>query len=469
MTPQPVSLTNKDTEEIIWTYDVQWAKSDVKWASRWDLYLKMTDSQIHWFSIINSTAIVLFLSAMLAMIMMRTLHRDFRRYNEIEDDEEAKREETGWKLVHTDVFRPPQFPTMLCVMVGTGYQLLGMAITTLFFAVLGFLSPANRGALMLALLLLFVFMGVFAGYGGTRLYMFFSLTNWISFTFWTAVTFPGICFTIFFILNMLVWGEKSTGAVPFSTLVTLIVLWFGISVPLVYLGSYFAFKRGRPKPVKPPTLFPKHIPEQAWYLSSLLSIFVGGILPFGACFIEIFFIMSSVWLHQFYYMFGFLFIVFVILVITCAEITIVMCYFQLCHEVGDTQFVRTNRSFTKLMHIHLYSGLPLVVACISHCRKFSNLSIFILDHVFLYKDADSEDSFNNVVFRLHVLNITWILSHDWYNWICLHVLFCGNYIQFDQDRVDVPNYMIILISKNINSSKPLLCNVTVNLDIEKIG
>jgi hypothetical protein len=29
-----------------------------------------------------------------------------------------------------------------------------------------------------------------------------------------------------------------------------------------------------------------------------------------------------------YYIFGFLFLVFVILIITCAEITIVMCYFQ---------------------------------------------------------------------------------------------------------------------------------------------
>jgi transmembrane 9 superfamily protein 2/4 len=39
-------------------------------------------------------------------------------------------------------------------------------------------------------------------------------------------------------------------------------------------------------------------------------------------------------LHQFYYLFGFLFLVFVILAITCAEITIVMCYFQLCSEVS---------------------------------------------------------------------------------------------------------------------------------------
>jgi transmembrane 9 superfamily protein 2/4 len=65
----------------------------------------------------------------------------------------------------------------------------------------------------------------------------------------------------------------------------------------------------------------------------LFSILVGGILPFGAVFIELFFILTSIWLHQFYYLFGFLFVVFLILIVTCAEITIVMCYFQLCSEV----------------------------------------------------------------------------------------------------------------------------------------
>lgn len=45
--------------------------SDIRWASRWDTYLKMTDDQIHWFSIVNSVMIVLFLSGMVAMIMVR--------------------------------------------------------------------------------------------------------------------------------------------------------------------------------------------------------------------------------------------------------------------------------------------------------------------------------------------------------------------------------------------------------------
>lgn len=35
---------------------------------------------------------------------------------------------------------------------------------------------------------------------------------------------------------------------------------------------------------------------------------------------------------QFYYLFGFLALVFLILIVTCSEITIVLCYFQLCSE-----------------------------------------------------------------------------------------------------------------------------------------
>ena len=84
--------------QVIFTYDVIYRASDIRWASRWDTYLLATDDQVHWFSIINSLMIVLFLSGMVAMIMMRTLHRDISKYNQLETAEEAQ-EETGWKLV----------------------------------------------------------------------------------------------------------------------------------------------------------------------------------------------------------------------------------------------------------------------------------------------------------------------------------------------------------------------------------
>ncbi|CAG7711166.1 unnamed protein product, partial [Allacma fusca] len=49
-------------------------------------------------------------------------------------------------------------------------QILGMALVTIFFAMLGMLSPASRGALMTAMIFLYVIMGTVAGYFSSRLY-----------------------------------------------------------------------------------------------------------------------------------------------------------------------------------------------------------------------------------------------------------------------------------------------------------
>jgi len=77
---------------------------------------------------------------------------------------------------------------------------------------------------------------------------------------------------------------------------------------------------------------PRQIPPQAWYMHPAVSALSGGLLAFGAVFVEMFFILSSIWQHRFYYVFGFLAIVFAILLVTCVEIAIVMCYLHLCAE-----------------------------------------------------------------------------------------------------------------------------------------
>jgi Endomembrane protein 70 len=72
--------------------------------------------------------------------------------------------------------------------------------------------------------------------------------------------------------------------------------------------------------------------SQLTHFNHFIQCKSGGVLPFGACFVELFFIMSSIWMDQYYYVFGFLLLVYVILGVTCAEITIVLNYFQLCSE-----------------------------------------------------------------------------------------------------------------------------------------
>jgi transmembrane 9 superfamily protein 2/4 len=233
--PLLLDVNKKGKTEVIWTYDVAFHQSNIKWSTRWDTYLQSADdAQVHWFSILNSFMIVLFLSGLIAMIMIRTLRRDFQRYDE---SLEEGQEETGWKLVHGDVFRAPPLASWLCVMIGTGVQLAASAVFLMLFACFGFLSPANRGALMQAMLFIFVFMGMVGGYTSARFFRLFKGTRWKQNSLFTAMVFPGIVFGIFFVLNLMIWGQKSSGAVPFGTLFALLCMWFLISTPLVILGA----------------------------------------------------------------------------------------------------------------------------------------------------------------------------------------------------------------------------------------
>jgi len=132
--------------------------------------------------------------------MMRTLHADVRRYREMEESGEPP-EETGWKLVHGDVFRPPSFPLFLSVLVGNGVQVFAMLVITMIFAVLGFLSPANRGGLMTAMVVLFVIMGIFAGYFSSRLYKLFKGNAWKKNVILTSFFFSWSCIFHLFIFE----------------------------------------------------------------------------------------------------------------------------------------------------------------------------------------------------------------------------------------------------------------------------
>merc|ERR1719354_1319269 len=115
-------------------------------------------------------------------------------------------------------------------------------------------------------------------------------------------------------------------------MVLILVLVVGVSLPLTLVGFYFGYrKQAYENPVRTNQI-PRQVPDQQWYKGSIASVMMAGVLPFGAVFIELFFIFTAIWENQFYYMFGFLFLVFVILIIACSQIAIVMVYFQLCTE-----------------------------------------------------------------------------------------------------------------------------------------
>ena len=60
---------------------------------------------------------------------------------------------------------------------------------------------------------------------------------------------------------------------------------------------------------------------------------LAGVLPFGSIFIEMYFIMTSMWGYMYFYVYGFVLLVYAILVVVLVCTTIVAVYFVLNGEV----------------------------------------------------------------------------------------------------------------------------------------
>ncbi|KAF9276526.1 hypothetical protein BGZ68_009965 [Mortierella alpina] len=343
--------------DITYTYSVQWIEEkEVTWSNRWNLYLVNSDTQVHWYSIVNSMVIMLFLTGMVAIIIMRTLNRDIAHYNE-EEMKDDQDDTTGWKLVHGDVFRIPKYSSLLCPLLGSGVQIIAMSATTILFALVGVLNPSYRGGFVSFGLFLFVFSGSFAGYYSARLYKVFKGTSWTKNAILTATLVPGFLMTTVFLLNLFVWSQNSSNAIPFGTFFALVVMWFGISLPLNLVGAYFGQRKAAIEHPGRTNQIPRQIPDPVWYLQPRFTIAMGGLLPFAVVFIELFFILKSIWEDQYYYMFGFLSLVFIILVVTCVEMTIVIIYFQLCDEDYNWWWRSFFASSFSAVYIFLYSML----------------------------------------------------------------------------------------------------------------
>jgi transmembrane 9 superfamily protein 2/4 len=331
----------EEGEAVIYTYDVIWHETNVEWSSRWDVYLSedhLVPAQVHWYSITNSILVVLFLSLLVVSILVRNLRRDIDYYNNLaalaDEEKDEDTDETGWKLVHADVFRPPQnYGMLFCVLVGSGAQIAVTILAAIMLSAVGFVSPARRGSLMIAMLIFYVLSGVFAGYLSSRLYKAFRGRHWQVCTIMTALFFPGMAFGIFTFFNIILWFLHSSASAPFLDVLIVAAMWCGVSIPLVFLGAYFGYKAQTIEfPTVTSTIARAIPPPPNVFLKPWVGMILAGIIPFVAAYVELFFIMTSLWMDQFYYVFGFTLMVYVIMIITCAEVTVLLVYYQLCAE-----------------------------------------------------------------------------------------------------------------------------------------
>ncbi|CAM8938898.1 unnamed protein product [Rhodiola kirilowii] len=331
-----VDLTENEEVDVEFMYTAKWKETETPFEKRMEKYSQTSSLphhlEIHWFSIINSCVTVLLLTGFLATILMRVLKNDFMKYAH---DEEAAddQEETGWKYIHGDVFRYPKNKSLFAAALGSGTQLFTLTLFIFLLALVGVFYPYNRGALFTALVVIYALTSGIAGYTSTSFYCQLEGSNWVRNLLLTGCLFCGPLFLTFCFLNTVAIVYNATAALPFGTIVVIVLIWTLVTSPLLVLGG-IAGKNSKAEfqaPVRT-TKYPREIPPLPWYRSSIPQMAMAGFLPFSAIYIELYYIFASVWGHRIYTIYSILFIVFIILLIVTAFITIALTYFQLAAE-----------------------------------------------------------------------------------------------------------------------------------------
>eukprot|EP00834_Sanchytrium_tribonematis_P005936 NODE_396_length_8125_cov_0.508472.p2 type:complete len:569 gc:universal NODE_396_length_8125_cov_0.508472:144-1850(+) len=363
----PIRIYRNRKTSFHYSYSVNFEeRTDIDWSHRWDQYHQADSlSNVHWFSLIFSCIIVFFLLIFVGMVLIKSLRNDIAKYNRLNDLSE---EESGWKVLHTEVFRNPESKSLLAILIGNGIQLGLMVGVTLIFAVFGFLSPEKRGQLFTIAIIFYLLFSVVAGYLNSRIYKMFGGKEWKSNAILGALLVPGSYFLSVLLLNFFLISAHSSSAVPFGAILTLFTLWIFVSTPLNFLGVFLGLRKERILAPVRTNQIPRQIPRASWSLRQVPSFLISGILPFGCISIETYFLLKSIWSNEIYYVFGFIYVVYIILLTTSSLISLLMCYVQLCNENHSWQW----RSF----YIGGSSSFYLMVFSIIYYIKFIKASSF---------------------------------------------------------------------------------------------
>eukprot|EP01059_Diplonema_ambulator_P014790 TRINITY_DN25782_c0_g1_i1.p1 TRINITY_DN25782_c0_g1~~TRINITY_DN25782_c0_g1_i1.p1 ORF type:complete len:585 (+),score=173.44 TRINITY_DN25782_c0_g1_i1:23-1756(+) len=353
--------------EVTFTYEVKWTETLVPYEDRPSFNpgdIMQEEIDIQWFSIINSLVLVDILTFFLIFLTLRLLKRDIQKYDDGDD--------SGWKLLHADVFRAPSSPLLFTSILGCGMQLLLVFLSMLTLSVVGVFYPHTRGTMYAAIVVIYSLTSVVAGYVSGLYYKKFGHTQWVHSVLLTCTLFILPVFTVWAFLNSVAWAHGSTSALPFGVIIGLLALYALVAFPLTLAGG-IAGRHAKPGMDVPcrTKVARRVIPEGPWWGHAVCHILIGGFLPFSAIYVELYYVFMSLWGHQLFTPYAILFLVFTILLMVTAAINISLTYLQISlenHEWwwrslisgGATAFYTYAYSiYYYLYESHMYGDLQL--------------------------------------------------------------------------------------------------------------
>ncbi|GME84442.1 unnamed protein product [Ambrosiozyma monospora] len=290
----PLNTESTEKTLIQYTYSVYWREEkDVTYNNRWKMYINpevgSDDGKMHWFAIINSLVIVSLLTLVVAVVFLRTLKVDISS-KKIDSDssnasllDKSHPQSQGWRSIAQDVFIQPTWPVLLSALGGSGIQLTFTILGVCILLTTGISGPDHR--ILSTAIGMFVVGGFFAGYSGVQLFKLVSYQpnqRWKAVSFLAGSLLTGFVLTVILILNLIIWLKDSSLALPFGTIVLLIVIYVLLEIPISMIGGFISSRlnlftrimKSRVPNVEPPinkAVAASRIPRQPFYNNLFIS------------------------------------------------------------------------------------------------------------------------------------------------------------------------------------------------------
>jgi len=371
------SIDGNSPLKVTFDYSVKWVPLNVPYAERMALYEKKligtigeNNMGVHWISIKNSLLLALLMTGFLALLVIRVVRNDFIRYSagnaidsvsdalergerssvlpgleDDDDDDNGKGKdrddgsssigdnEYGWKLVHGDVFRFPKNKTLFCVLFGYGVQILAVMVGVFLLGLGGVFTPEMGGTLYVACIVLYALSSGIGGFVANRLFRQMGGKRWAWVVVLLVILYPFTVAGIVLYMDFVAVAHYSIRAIRFTTMLQIFSIYLFVGVPFTFLGSVIGRNTARDFVAPCRTkVAPREIPEPPWYLTLPIQMLVSGFLPFSSIFVELFYVYSSIWGHSYYSLYGVLAVVFSLLLLVSASVTITITYFLLSVE-----------------------------------------------------------------------------------------------------------------------------------------
>ncbi|EAY10647.1 endomembrane protein 70, putative [Trichomonas vaginalis G3] len=316
---------------VNFTYSVHFFTTKTQYENRWAKLTSGFTSNMHWLSALSTLVIIIAQAVVMGALLLRNVKFDFKRYRKMLDDEDDPLEESGWKLVHGDVFRRPIDIERLTEYLSGGLSLLFAVGLLLFLLALGIFDYIKEISLMKAFVYCFIISNLFSGIISGAFFHTIGTKAWKNTMFRSSIVAILPVFVIHGVINMIQLDSSITmHLIPY---ILLYAFYGGISALLFIIGFVYGLRMRQYEFPSRVNQLPRQIPYQPKYLNGYLVMYIGSLVTFLSFAFQAHTLMDSIWIsHSPYRLYLLLFIIFLAMVATACEVSILVVYLYLAHE-----------------------------------------------------------------------------------------------------------------------------------------